>query len=58
MVSNSQKKIEVVCSVHTNLHQLKIMIAKKLELSILDTLIDLYFRDDRPMKSTSTLLQN
>lgn len=57
-MSNSQQKIEVVCSVHTNIHQLKIIVAKQLDLPILDTHIDLYFRSDRALKSTSTLQQN
>ena len=58
VVSNTQQKIEAVCSIHTNIHQLKIIIAKRLDLSILDTHIDLYSRSDRPLKATSTLLQN
>ena len=57
-VTNSQRKIETVASVHTNIHQLKIQIAKILNLPILDSHIELYSRGDRPMKATSTLLQN
>ena len=57
-ITNSQRKIEIVASAHTNVHQLKIQIAKILNLPILDTHIELYYRGGRPMKSTSTLLQN
>lgn len=58
IVTNSQRKFEIVTSVHTNIHQLKIQIAKILDLPILDTHIDIYYRSDRPLKATSTLLQN
>ena len=58
LITNSHRKIEVVTSIHTNIHQLKIQIAKILDLPILDTHIELYFRGDRPLKPTSTLLQN
>jgi len=57
-VSNNQRKIEIVASAHTNVHLLKIEIAKILNISVLDSRIDLYFRDNKPMKPTSTLLQN
>ena len=57
-ITNSQRKIEIVASAHTNIHQLKIQIAKILNLPILDTHMELYYRGSRPMKSTSTLLQN
>lgn len=57
-VTNNQKHIEVVTSVHANIHQLKIEISKIMNLPLLDTLIELYYRSDRPLKSTSTLLQN
>ena len=57
-VSNSQRKIEVVASVHTNIHQLKIQISKILDLPILDTHMDVYFRSHQPLKATSTLFQN
>jgi hypothetical protein len=48
----------MVCSVHANIHQLKIEIGKKLDIPILDSHIDLFYKGDRSMKATSTLLQN
>lgn len=57
-VSNNQRTLKLACSVHTNIHQLKILIAKQLDLPILDTHIDIYYRYDRPLNSISTLLQN
>ena len=57
-VENNYKNIEIVCSVHTNIHQIKIELAKKLHLLILDSTIDLYYMKAEPMKPTSTLLQN
>ena len=58
LVSNSQRRIELVTSVHTNIHQLKIEICKVLNLSILDTHLELYTQRGQPMKATSTLQQN
>ena len=57
-VSNNQRTLEMVASVHTNIHQLKIQIAKTLNLPILDTRMDLYYRGSAPLKPLSTLLQN
>lgn len=57
-VENNYKNIEIVCSVHTNIHQIKIELAKKLKLLILDSTIDIYYHKVEPMKPTSTLLQN
>jgi hypothetical protein len=52
----------MVCSIHTTIHQLKIEICKKLNLLVFDTEMDIYGGNNsaswRPMKSTSTLLQN
>mgnify|MGYP002861948214 FL=1 len=61
-VENNNKIINIVCSVHTTVHQLKIEICKKLNLMIFDTEMDIFGGNNssswRPMKSTSTLLQN
>jgi hypothetical protein len=57
-VSNSQRKLEVVSSVHANIHKVTIEIAKLLKLPVLDTRIELYGRGTQPLKATSTLLQN
>jgi|JI6StandDraft_1071083.scaffolds.fasta_scaffold220554_2 hypothetical protein len=57
-ISNNQKQLEIVSSIHANIHQLKIEIAKILGLPLLDTVIELYYRSDRPLKATSTLFQN
>lgn len=36
-VENNNKNINVVCSVHTNIHQLKLEVCKKLKLMVFDT---------------------
>jgi hypothetical protein len=56
-VEANHKKLELVASIHTNVHRLKIEIAKKLALSVLDSHIDIYHRG-KLLKATSTLLQN
>lgn len=53
----NHKTLEIVASIHTNIHKLKIEIAKQLGLSVLDSHIDLVY-NGRVMKATSTLLQN
>jgi|LakMenE01Jun11ns_1017448.scaffolds.fasta_scaffold9811099_1 hypothetical protein len=57
-IENNNKILNIVCSVHTTVHQLKLEICKKLNLMVFDTEIDLYCNGWRPMKSTSSLLQN
>lgn len=59
-VSNMNKKLKIVCSVHTTVHRIKIEIAKKLKLQVYDTEMDLMGGKEkwRPMKSTSSLYQN
>ena len=57
-ISNNQQRLEIVASVHSNIHQIKLEIIKKLKLPLLDTLIDLYYRSSNPLKPISTLLQN
>lgn len=59
-IENNNKTVTVVCSVHTNIHQLKIELCKKLNLSIFDTEIDVYGIKNswKPMSSISTLQQN
>jgi len=44
--------------VHANIHQIKIIIAKQMGISFMESSIDLYYRGDRPLKPTSTLQQN
>ncbi len=56
-IEANNKKIEIVASIHTNIHKLKIEIAKKLGLSVLDSHIDLYYKG-KLLKATSTLMQN
>ena len=56
-ISPNPRRLELVTSIHTNIHKLKIEISKLLNLSVLDTHIDLYHRG-KILKATSTLLQN
>lgn len=53
----NHKRLEIVTSIHTNIHKLKIEIAKKLGLSILDSHIDINY-NGKLLKATSTLMQN
>ena len=59
-VQNNNKKLNIICSVHTNVHQLKLQIIKKLGLLVFDTDIDLYggTNKNKPLKPTSSLQQN
>jgi len=41
--NHNQKRLEIVASIHTNIHKLKIEIAKRLGLSVLDSHIDIYY---------------
>jgi hypothetical protein len=43
-VSNNQRKVDLFSSIHNNIHQLKIELAKILGISILDSNIDFYYR--------------
>ena len=57
----SNRQLSIVCSVHTNIHQLKIQILKQLSLPLFDTELDIYSNGQnshRPLKPTSTLQQN
>lgn len=56
-IDANHKKIEIVASIHTNIHKLKIEISKKLGISVLDSHIDLYY-NGKLLKATSTLMQN
>ena len=59
-IDNNNKKILIVCSVHTTVHALKLEICKKMGYLLFDTEIDLYGGKEtwRPMKPTSSLQQN
>lgn len=61
-IENNNKIVNMVCSIHTTIHQLKIQICKKLNLLVFDTETDIYNCSSGArwgaMKSTSTLLQN
>ena len=59
-VQNNHRSLNVICSVHTNIHQLKLQILKKLGMLVFDTEIDLFGGNSRwkPMKPTSSLQQN
>ncbi len=57
-MNGQSKTIEMVCSVHTNIHLIKMQIAKKLGLNPLNSQIDIYGNGNRLLKSTSTLIQN
>ena len=57
-VKVGQKRIELVASAHTNIHQMKIALAKQLKISPLESQIDFYHRSDQPLKPVSTLIQN
>jgi hypothetical protein len=55
--NHNQKRLEIVASIHTNIHKLKIEVAKRMGLSVLDSHIDIYC-NGQLLKPTSTLLQN
>ena len=55
--NHNHKRLEIVASIHTNIHKLKIEIGKRLGLSVLDSHIDIYY-NGKLMKATSTLQQN
>lgn len=55
--NHNQKRLEIVASIHTNIHKLKIEVAKRMGLSVLDSHIDIYY-NGKLLKPTSTLLQN
>ena len=59
-VQNNHRSLNVICSVHTNIHQLKLKILKQLGMRIFDTEIDLYGGNSKwkPLSPTSSLQQN
>lgn len=52
------KSVQVDCSIHTNIHSLKIFVCKQLNISPLEASVDIFFQSSLPLKATSTLLQN
>lgn len=57
-ISNLNKNVQIVCSIHTLIHQLKIELCKKLNLPVFDTEMDIYGGSWKPLKPASSLQQN
>lgn len=56
-VETCKKKFTMVCSIHTNIHEIMLRTAKLLDLDCFDTKIDFYYRQNSALRATSTLQQ-